>query len=158
MGTRVVLGEDNAIAREALLGLLAEMGDVQVVATAEDLPALRAAVQNTEPDLVVTDLRMPPTHTDEGLRFAAEVRDSAPGLSVLVISVTSDVLYPAALFERGAAGRGYMAKEQLRDLDAFAEAVRAVAAGESYLHRSLLEQLNLNPEQALSRLQQLTDT
>ena len=113
---RVVLGEDSFIVREGLREMLATRRGVEVVAVCGDLDELLAAVGEHEPDVVMTDIRMPPTNTDEGIRAAAALRESHPELGVVVLSQYSDPGYVLALLESGSDGRAYLLKERVHDL------------------------------------------
>jgi DNA-binding NarL/FixJ family response regulator len=138
---RVVFAEDNYLVREGVARLLAGVEDVELVAVCEDAPSLRAAVEETSPDVVVTDIRMPPTGTDEGIRIADEIRDSHPGTGVVVLSQFLEPPYALALLERGAAGRAYLLKERVRDRDQLLGAVREVASGGSVVDVKVVEAL-----------------
>lgn len=128
---RIVIGDDSLLAREGILRLLDSLGGVEVVAVAEDLPGLREVVASTEPDVVISDIRMPPTNTDEGVRFANELRDTQPQVGVLLLSQYAEPFYATALFERGAEGRGYLLKERIRDTAEIGRALRTIADGGS---------------------------
>lgn len=121
--------------------LLESVEDVELVAVCEDASSLRAAVDDASPDVVVTDIRMPPTGTDEGLRIAAELRDSHPEVGVVVLSQFVEPPYAVALLERGAAGRAYVLKERVRDLDQLVGAIREVAGGGSVVDAKVVEAL-----------------
>ena len=116
MAIRVVLAEDSFIAREGIVRALEGIDEVDLVATCGDLDELRAAIAETAPDLVLTDIRMPPTNTDEGIRVAEELRDSHPEIGVVVLSQHAEPLYATALFDRGSDRRAYLLKEQLRQI------------------------------------------
>ena len=131
---RVVIGEDQALFRAGLVRLLAEAG-FEVVAEAEDAPGLVRKVAAHRPEAVVTDVRMPPGHSDDGLRAAREIRDRFPGIAVLVLSQYVIERAAVELIGDDAAGVGYLLKDRVRDLDAFAEAIRRVADGGSALMR-----------------------
>jgi DNA-binding NarL/FixJ family response regulator len=138
---RVVFAEDNYLIREGVVRLLDGVEDIEVVAVCEDARSLRVAVDETEPDVVLTDIRMPPTGTDEGIRIADELRDSHDGTGVIVLSQFLEPQYALALLERGAAGRGYVLKERVRDLDQLVGAIREVAAGGSVVDVKVVEAL-----------------
>ena len=138
---RVVFAEDNYLVREGVVRLLEGVEDVELVAVCEDAPSLRAAVEDASPDVVVTDIRMPPTGSDEGLRIAAELRDSHPDVGVVVLSQFVDPPYAVALLERGASGRAYVLKERVRDLDQLVGAIREVASGGSVVDAKVVEAL-----------------
>jgi DNA-binding NarL/FixJ family response regulator len=141
LSIRVVFAEDNYLVREGVVRLLEGADDVELVAVCEDASSLRAAVEDASPDVVVTDIRMPPTGTDEGLRIAAELRDSHPDVGVVVLSQFVDPPYAVALLERGAAGRAYVLKERVRDLDQLVGAIREVAGGGSVVDAKVVEAL-----------------
>ena len=136
-----MFAEDNYLVREGVVRLLDGVDDIEVVAVCDDARSLRAAVEETEPDVVVTDIRMPPTGTDEGIRIADELRDSHDGTGVVVLSQFLEPQYALALLERGAAGRGYVLKERVRDLDQLVGAIREVAAGGSVVDVKVVEAL-----------------
>ena len=138
---RIVFAEDNYLVREGVVRLLDGVDDIEVVAVCDDARSLRAAVEETEPDVVVTDIRMPPTGTDEGIRIADELRDSHDGTGVVVLSQFLEPQYALSLLERGAAGRGYVLKERVRDLDQLVGAIREVAAGGSVVDVKVVEAL-----------------
>jgi DNA-binding NarL/FixJ family response regulator len=120
---RVVIAEDSTLLREGLARLLAEAG-FAVVAAVEDAPALMAAVDEHRPDVAIVDIRMPPTHTDEGLRAAVVLRRQYPGTGVLVLSQYVRVSYAAELLDAGADGVGYLLKDRVSDLAEFTAATR----------------------------------
>ena len=115
MAIRVVVGEANYLISEGITRLLESMEDVELLASTDDLNALRASVATLQPNIVLTDVRMPPTHTDEGIRFAAELRRSHPDLGVVVLSQHMESASVMALFAEGSAGRGYLLEERLRE-------------------------------------------
>jgi DNA-binding NarL/FixJ family response regulator len=127
---RVVIAEDSTLLREGLARLLAEAG-FTVVAAVEDAPTLMAAVDEHRPDVAIVDIRMPPTHTDEGLRAAVALRRQYPETGVLVLSQYVRVSYAAELLDAGADGVGYLLKDRVSDLAEFAAAIRRVGAGGS---------------------------
>ena len=119
---RVVIAEDAALMRAGLIRLLEDRGH-QVPAAVADGEALLAAVAEHRPDVAVVDIRMPPTHTDEGLRAALELRRRHPGTGVLVFSQYIETRYTARLLEGGAAGVGYLLKDRVADVAEFSRAV-----------------------------------
>jgi DNA-binding NarL/FixJ family response regulator len=125
---RVVIAEDSAVLREGLVKLLTDRGH-EVSAAVADGEALLAAVARHRPDVAVVDIRMPPTHTDEGVRAALELRRDFPATGVLVFSQYIETRYAARLLERNAAGVGYLLKDRVADVAEFAEALERVAAG-----------------------------
>jgi DNA-binding NarL/FixJ family response regulator len=141
MPLRVVLAEDHYLVREGTRRLLEAHPDVDVAAVCGDLDALLAAVEAERPDVVVTDIRMPPTNTDEGIRAAAELRGSQPELGVVVLSQYVEPRYALALLEHGTAGRAYLLKERVADVEQLVEAIRAVADGGSVVDPKVVEAL-----------------
>lgn len=139
--TRVVLAEDSFIVREGLREILAAHERIDVVASCGDLDELLAAVDSERPDVVVTDIRMPPTSTDEGIRAAAELRERHPEVGVVVLSQHDDPVYVLALLESGSAGRAYLLKERVHDRLQLTAAVDAVAAGGSVIDPKVVEVL-----------------
>lgn len=125
---RIVIADDAAILRDGLAHLLAARGH-EVVAGVGDAAALRAAVAEHDPDAAVIDIRMPPTHTDEGLRAAIELRRDHPRLGLLLFSQYVETRFAADLLAGSAAGVGYLLKERVGDIDDFVDALRRVAAG-----------------------------
>jgi DNA-binding NarL/FixJ family response regulator len=138
---RVVIAEDSVLLRDGLVRLLAEDGH-EVAAVAGDAAELVAAVERERPDAVVADVRMPPTHTDEGIRAAVELRQRHPGLPVLVLSQYVEERYASELFAGGTAGGvGYLLKDRVTDVRAFLDALRRVAEGESVVDGEVVAQL-----------------
>jgi DNA-binding NarL/FixJ family response regulator len=141
MPLRIAVGEDSLIVREGIRQLLAVDADVEIVAAVADLPSLRDACERHRPDVVLTDIRMPPTSTDEGIRLAAELRDSQPQIGVVVLSQFSDPLYALALLERGSDRRAYLLKERVHNRAELMAAIRAVADGGSLIDPKVVEAL-----------------
>jgi DNA-binding NarL/FixJ family response regulator len=141
MPIRVVLADDSFIVREGMHELLKSVEEIEIVAVCSDLDSLRAAVEREHPDVVLTDIRMPPTNTDEGVRMAAELRDSAPKVGVVVLSQYADAEYALALLDKGAAGRAYLLKERVSDLDQLVNAIREVSRGGSVVDARVVENL-----------------
>ncbi|WP_250031369.1 response regulator transcription factor [Paractinoplanes maris] len=140
MKARVVIAEDAALFRAGLTRLIEDHGH-QVCAAVGDGAELMAAVAEHQPDVVVTDIRMPPTHTDEGLRAALEIRRRHPGTGVLVLSQYIETKYTARLLEGNASGAGYLLKERVADVAEFAGALERVAAGGTALDPEVVGQL-----------------
>jgi len=138
---RVVLAEDNALLREGISRLVDAAGDLEIVGVAGDLPELLALVDETKPDVVVTDIRMPPTGTDEGLRAASWVREHHPETGVVVLSQYTSPSYALALLEAGSAGRAYLLKERVAGADELAQTIRVVAAGGSVIDPLVVDEL-----------------
>ena len=137
---RVVIAEDAAVFREGLVRLLEDRGH-QVCAAVADGEALLAAVAAHRPDVAVVDIRMPPTHTDEGLRAALRLRADHPGTGVLVFSQYIETRYAARLLQGNAAGVGYLLKDRVADVAEFTEALARVAAGGTALDPEVVGQL-----------------
>jgi DNA-binding NarL/FixJ family response regulator len=135
-----VLADDTMLLREGVALLLAEAG-FDVVGQAEDAETLVESVIAHKPEVAIVDLRMPPTHTDEGLQAALTIREQHPDVGVLVLSQHADVGLAMKLLDRGAEGVGYMLKDRVADLDDFADAIRRVAAGGSALDPTIVSQL-----------------
>ncbi|MBE1535448.1 response regulator [Actinomadura algeriensis] len=125
---RVMLAEDSTLLREGLVRLLAEEGH-EIAAAVGDGDALLAAVAAAPPDVVVVDVRMPPTHTDEGLRAALEIRRRWPGVGVLVLSQYVEKRYAAELISADSGGVGYLLKDRVAQVDEFLDALDRIAAG-----------------------------
>jgi DNA-binding NarL/FixJ family response regulator len=157
MPIRVVLADDSFILREGVRELLSGVEDIAVVATCTDLDTLEAAIEVQRPDVVVTDIRMPPTNTDEGIRVAERLRTSAPSIGVLVLSQYADAEYAVALLDKGASGRAYLLKERVTDLGQLTNAIREVARGGSAIDPKVVENLiAARARQAQSPLANLT--
>jgi DNA-binding NarL/FixJ family response regulator len=150
-----VLAEDSVLMREGLVGLLERFGHT-VVAAVGDAVALVAAVREHRPDLVVTDVRMPPGHADEGLRAAVALRAADPGTAVLVLSQYAATAYAAELLEpAGRAGVGYLLKDRVGEIADFADTVVRVAAGDTVIDPDVVRQL-LGRRRAAGPLDRLT--
>lgn len=154
---RVVVAEDNALLREGISKLIATQDGLELVGTAEDLPSLLALVEEVQPDVVVTDIRMPPTGTDEGIRAAAEIRTTHPGTGVVVLSQYADPPYALALLADGSSGRAYLLKERVAGVDDLARAIHEVAKGGSVIDPAVVEVLvAANVRKPASDLDRLT--
>src|ERR671932_1311689 len=140
---RVALAEDNLLVREGVRRLLETRKDatIEVVASCGDLDSLLEAVEAHQPDVVLTDIRMPPTHTDEGLRAAARLRRSHPQVGVVLLSQFDAPSYARALLEEGSAGRAYLLKERVSDPEQLVGAIREVARGGSVIDPKVVEAL-----------------
>jgi DNA-binding NarL/FixJ family response regulator len=141
MAVRIAIGEDSLIVREGLQKLLAADAEVEIVAAVADALSLRQACEDVQPDVVLSDIRMPPTHTDEGIRLAAELRDSHPQIGVVILSQFSDPSYALQLLEHGSDGRGYLLKERIHNRLELMTAIHAVAAGGSMIDPKVVESL-----------------
>lgn len=149
---RIVLAEDGVLLREGLIGLLARFGH-RVVAAVGDAGALHAAVAEHRPDVVITDVRMPPGQTDEGLRAAVALREQRPGLPVLVLSQYVQRSYAADLLDSGdGSGVGYLLKDRIGQVDEFLTAVGTVAAGGTVVDPEVVRQLLRRRRDPLERL------
>jgi DNA-binding NarL/FixJ family response regulator len=157
MAIRVVLAEDHLIVREGVRRLLETQHDVEVAAACGDLDSLLAAVDTEEPDVVVTDIRMPPGNTDEGIQAAKRLRETHPDVGVVVLSQYATPSFALALLDGGSAGRSYLLKERVHDVEQLVSAIRTVAEGGSVIDPKVVEALVAeNARGAESRLDQLT--
>jgi DNA-binding NarL/FixJ family response regulator len=138
---RLVLAEDHYLVREGVRRLLAARADIEVVAVCGDLESLLSAVDAEQPDVVVTDIRMPPGGTDEGIQAAERLRVSHPDVGVVVLSQFSQPGYALALLESGTARRAYLLKERVEDVEQLAAAIHAVADGGSWIDPQVVEAL-----------------
>ena len=138
---RVALAEDHVLLREGISRLVAANEDFDLVGAASDLPELLALVGEQAPDVVVTDIRMPPTGTDEGIEAAAWIREHHPQVAVVVLSQYTAPGYALALLEHGSAGRGYLLKERIGSVDELARAIRIVAQGGSVIDPHVVDEL-----------------
>jgi DNA-binding NarL/FixJ family response regulator len=141
MPIRVVLGEDNLLVREGLRSLLAGSPTIEVINAAGDYESLLSLCRSDPPNVVVTDIRMPPTQTDEGIRLADEIRDRHPDIGVVVLSQFSTPTYALSLFERGADGRAYLLKDRVHNRAELTAAIHAVAEGGSLVDPKVVEEL-----------------
>jgi DNA-binding NarL/FixJ family response regulator len=155
---RVILAEDSFLAREGISRALEGIEDVELVASCADLEELLAAVERLRPDAVLSDVRMPPTHTDEGIRAANELRRSHPAIGVVILSQHADPLYALALFEDGSAGRGYLLKDRVRDEEELRRALLEVADGGTVVDAQIVnELLEVRNRRDTTGLESLTD-
>jgi DNA-binding NarL/FixJ family response regulator len=150
----VVIGEDSVLLLAGLTKLL-EGGGFEVVATAGDPTELLAAVERTRPDVVIADVRMPPSHTDEGIRAALMIRSQWPDIAILVLSQYVEERYAADLLSANTAGVGYLLKDRVADVGEFLDALRRVAAGGTALDSEVVAQLLVR--RASDPLDQLTE-
>ena len=148
---RVVIAEDAAVLREGLARLLTERGH-EVCAAVADAEAMLAAVAEHRPDAVIADIRMPPTHTDDGLRAAVAVRRDFPSIGVLLFSQYIETRYTARLLESGAGGVGYLLKDRVGNVAEFVSALERVAAGGTALDPEVISQLLRKPDPGLASL------
>ncbi len=141
MPIRVVLADDHYLTREGVRSLLESDPEIEIAAVCGDLDSLLAAVGETRPDVLVTDIRMPPLGVDEGIQAATRLRETHPEVGVVVLSQYAEPGYALALLEAGTAGRGYLLKERVADLDQLVNAIRAVAEGGSVIDPKVVESL-----------------
>jgi DNA-binding NarL/FixJ family response regulator len=138
---RIVIAEGGFLAREALSRILSEVDSVEVAATCRDRDSLLAAIAEHRPQAIVTDIRMPPTGTDEGIQVARTLRRSGSRIGVVVLSQFAEPEHLVALLESGAAGRAYLLTDRIRDSAQLVSAIEAVAAGESVIDPLVVESL-----------------
>jgi DNA-binding NarL/FixJ family response regulator len=138
---RVVFAEDNYLVREGTSALLREIADIDLVEVVEDLPGLLRAVDDHQPDAVLTDIRMPPTHTTEGIEGALLIRSKHPDVGVVVLSQYVEEDYAYELLKDGAAGLGYLLKERVANVDELVHALTEVCNGNSVLDPKVVEAL-----------------
>jgi DNA-binding NarL/FixJ family response regulator len=141
MAIRVVLGDDSLIVREGVRQLLGSDAEMEIIATVGDVTSLRELAESEQPDVIVTDIRMPPTHTDDGIRLATELRDSHPQIGVVVLSQYADPVYALSLLDQGSDGRAYLLKERVHNRAELTAAIRAVAGGGSMIDPKIVEKL-----------------
>lgn len=138
---RVVVAEDNYLVREGVVRLLSAQPGIEVVGAYEDYDTLLAGVATEHPDVVITDIRMPPTGTDEGVRAANVLRESHPEVGVVVLSQYVEPAYALALLESGSDRRAYLLKERVSDIDLLLRAIEAVATGGSVIDPQVVDAL-----------------
>jgi DNA-binding NarL/FixJ family response regulator len=138
---RVVIADDSLIAREGIQQILATDPDIDVAAACGDVDELLAAVDAERPDVVLTDIRMPPTQTDEGIRVATQMRQTHPDLGVVVLSQYEEPVYALALLESGSDRRGYLLKERVHDRAQLRAAIEAVAQGGTVIDPKIVDAL-----------------
>ncbi len=153
---RVFVADDSFLFREGLVRLLGEAG-LDVVGQAENADDLVTGVDEIRPDVAIVDIRMPPTHTTEGLDAAQRIGESHPDIGVLVLSQYIEAGYAQRLFEEGTSGRGYLLKDRVGDLDAFAAAVRQIGDGGSVVDPEVVSSLVGRKSEPTSRLDTLTE-
>jgi DNA-binding NarL/FixJ family response regulator len=152
---RLVIADDSALIRDGLRQLLVARG-FEIAATASDSEGLLRAVEERRPDLALVDIRMPPTHTSEGLAAAAAIRERMPEVRVLVLSQYVDADYALTLLRKHPAGTGYLLKDRITELDILLDAIERVGRGETVVDRELVELL-LNRPATSNRLEHLSD-
>ena len=141
MAIRIVLAEDNVLLREGVARLIDGAAELELVATCGDYDELLEAIEKESPDVVLTDIRMPPTGTDEGIQIAGRLREERPEVGVVVLSQYADPAYALALLEGGSEGRAYLLKERVSDVDELVDAIRQVAEGGSVIDPKVVEEL-----------------
>jgi DNA-binding NarL/FixJ family response regulator len=157
MPIRLVIAEDHYLVREGVRRLLETQPDLEVAAVCGDLDSLLAAVEEEKPDVVVTDIRMPPSNVDEGIRAAELLRETDPDVGVVVLSQYANPTYALALLEGGSARRSYLLKERIQDLEQLVTAIHTVAEGGSVIDPKVVDALVAeNARGDESRLNQLT--
>ena len=157
MPIRIVFAEDDYLVREGVRRLLETRPELEVAAVCGDLGSLLAAVDAERPDVVVTDIRMPPGGTDEGIQAAERLRETNPDVGVVALSQYANPTYVLALLEGGSAGRAYLLKERVKDVEQLVAAIRAVAEGGSVIDPKVVEALVAeNARSEESPLSQLT--
>ena len=158
MALRVVLADDNYLVREGITALLAEVEEIELVDSVGDPQSLLKSVREHQPDAVLTDIRMPPTHTTEGIDAAKQIRAEHPSIGVVVLSQYVEEEYALALLSDGVAGLGYLLKERVSDVTELVRALDDVARGGSALDPKIVEGLMLRrPDEASSPLRGLTE-
>ncbi|CAN5680306.1 response regulator transcription factor [soil metagenome] len=157
MAVRVVVADDNYLVRQGVAGLIDADPELEMVGVAEAFDELLEVVDTVLPDVVITDIRMPPTGTDEGVRAAALIRQRHPTIGVVVLSQYASPSYALALLEDGSDGRAYLLKDRVADADDLVDAVRTVARGGSVIDPKVVEELvNARARMASSPIERLT--
>jgi DNA-binding NarL/FixJ family response regulator len=158
MALRVVLADDNYLVREGITALLAEVEEIELVDSVGDPQSLLKSVREHQPDAVLTDIRMPPTHTTEGIDAAKQIRAEHPSIGVVVLSQYVEEEYALALLSDGVAGLGYLLKERVSDVTELVRALNDVAHGGSALDPKIVEGLMVRrPDEASAPLRGLTE-
>jgi DNA-binding NarL/FixJ family response regulator len=158
MAITLVFAEDSFIVREGVRAVIESVDGLELVATVEDYDDLMAATERERPDVVITDIRMPPTRTDEGIRAAREIRRAYPDTAVLVLSQYVEPDYALRLFEDGSDGLGYLLKERVGDVDQLVDGLRRVAEGGSVIDPKVVDALITGRTSAReSKLTRLTE-
>ncbi len=155
MAIRVAIADDSVFVLEGLQQLLAAHQSIEVVASCDDMPSLLQAVDTVQPDVVVSDIRMPPSRTDEGIQIAVRLRQLHPDIGVVVLSQYTDPRFALKLLETGSEGRAYLLKERVRDSAQLVAAIESVAAGGSVIDPKIVDVLvaaKARPTPALAKL------
>jgi DNA-binding NarL/FixJ family response regulator len=145
---KVIVADDNFLVREGVCRLLADGGDIEVLAQVATASELMSKVRELRPDAVLTDIRMPPRHSMEGIEAALAIRRELPGTGVAVLSQHADASYAKALFRDGTRGLAYLLKERVGDRDQLVGALRAAAAGESFVDPQVVDALVSSEQRA----------
>jgi DNA-binding NarL/FixJ family response regulator len=154
---RVIVAEDAYLVREAIELILAGAPEIEVARSCADADALLLAVEEVQPDAVITDIRMPPSETDDGIRVAHSLRETHPDIGVVVLSQYAEPSYPLALLDEGSSGRAYLLKESVHNRAQLVAAVEAVVAGESVIDPKVVEVLvDARAREEASPLSELT--
>ncbi len=156
MPIRLVLAEDNYLLREGMSRLIDAQPELELVEACDDFDSLMRAVETHRPDVVLTDIRMPPTGTNEGIRAAEYLRKTQPNAGVVVLSQYADPEYALQFLENGSQGRGYLLKERVSDIDQLLAAIREVARGGSVIDPKVIDALVAARSKAPSALRDLT--
>lgn len=156
MPIRLVLAEDNYLLREGVCRLIEAQPELELLSACEDYDSLVEAIEIHRPDVVLTDIRMPPTGTNEGIRAAEHLRQALPDAGVVVLSQYADPQYALEFLEHGSRGRGYLLKERVSDIDQLLAAIREVARGGSVIDPKVIDALVAARSQAPSPLRDLT--
>lgn len=156
MPIRLVLAEDNYLLREGMSRLIEAQPELELAEACEDFDSLMKAIEIHRPDVVLTDIRMPPTGTDEGIRAAEHVRTALPDAGVVVLSQYADPEYALRFLENGSRGRGYLLKERVSDIDQLLGAIREVARGGSVIDPKVIDALVASRSRTPSPLRDLT--
>jgi DNA-binding NarL/FixJ family response regulator len=156
VAVRVVLADDHYLLREGVRSLLDTDPEVEVVAVCSDLDSLLTEVERARPDVVLTDIRMPPSGVDEGIQAAALLRETYPEIGVIVLSQYVEAGYALALLDAGTARRGYLLKERVNDLVQLVWAIHEVASGGSVIDPKVVESLVAQKSREVSPLDDLT--
>lgn len=152
----MLLAEDSYVVREGVRALIDTQDTLDLVRTCSDLPGLMAAVEETGPDVVLTDIRMPPTQTDEGVRAAQWLRRAHPRIGVVVLSQYVEADYAVRLFEDGSGGRAYLLKERVGDVEDLVDAIQQVHRGGSVVDRAVVDALIAARAKERSPIEELT--